>query len=548
MISIYCDRGLDPIGLVMTLLGLLLVGMGCGLHRLALRSASTNLTTPYETHARTLALVIPLGAVLSFTASANRQEEFSRGLSDASHIWPLLILNAVTFVGAAAYSDVGFLDVHRSSELDYFLKSYTISPSSENESFSKSHITSPVTTVGRFYALLLLTFIVWWPSSSIFQVFLLTIALLDLTITDMSSFLALMVGMDHSSTKLSRYLRKAIVLLVIVYSLTLIVPALLMGDHFEKQPKLFSKTFNSRRKVDIVISHYNEPIDELKTLVDRIQNLESISPLQPRFFVYTKGNIDLSEASEAFNEICDEIEWISMPNVGREAGTYLSHILTRWDDLAAHTIFIQAELHSSRGVFNRLNRNFIPLINESSMSKSYSTGVLSLGTDSKGKQARGFYGLGMTSKITTCQDARDRHSWHDIFGIFPYLFDNLPTLADTFCTQNKIPLSYKGQFLVSAKRIRQVPRNVYLDLNKAVTTSEGWGHNIEGPAKGAGGYDDGTSHPIVGYSMERAWYVLFGCIEQDLTRNCPSMLSSLIWSWTGSDDRMACQCLDKKED
>ena len=39
---------------------------------------------------------------------------------------------------------------------------------------------------------------------------------------------------------------------------------------------------------------------------------------------------------------------VALPNIGREGGTYLYHILNHWDELPAYTLFTQAQLKKAQ--------------------------------------------------------------------------------------------------------------------------------------------------------------------------------------------------------
>lgn len=75
--------------------------------------------------------------------------------------------------------------------------------------------------------------------------------------------------------------------------------------------------------IHIVVARYNEDI-------------QHFARFNPHLFVYNKGNNDIHpniEQSRIFN----------IPNLGREAGTYVHHILQNYDNLAPYTIFTQGD-------------------------------------------------------------------------------------------------------------------------------------------------------------------------------------------------------------
>lgn len=72
----------------------------------------------------------------------------------------------------------------------------------------------------------------------------------------------------------------------------------------------------------LVIAHYNEPLDWLT--VNFFRNIDIL--------IYEKG--DASKGQLTPNQI-------ALPNIGREAHTYLTHIVNNYDNLAQLTIFSQ---------------------------------------------------------------------------------------------------------------------------------------------------------------------------------------------------------------
>lgn len=79
---------------------------------------------------------------------------------------------------------------------------------------------------------------------------------------------------------------------------------------------------NALNMVEIVVAHYNEPLDWLRHL-----------PEDARVSIYSKGE-PLRPPVPAFV--------VPLENVGREAGTYFYHILARYGSLSDVTVFLQA--------------------------------------------------------------------------------------------------------------------------------------------------------------------------------------------------------------
>lgn len=99
--------------------------------------------------------------------------------------------------------------------------------------------------------------------------------------------------------------------------------------------------------MDIVVAHYNESLKWLAQLPASDSG---------RRFIYNKG--------EMLPDRGDGWEIIPRPNIGREAETYLYHIITNYDSLADWTLFLQgAPLDHSRDLHlgEHAARGFVPL-------------------------------------------------------------------------------------------------------------------------------------------------------------------------------------------
>ncbi len=77
------------------------------------------------------------------------------------------------------------------------------------------------------------------------------------------------------------------------------------------------------RELDIVVAHYNEDIDWLKPWADNLIIYHKWKETEPRFPVKN---------------------WVKLPNVWREAHTYLTHIVENYDNLADVTVFTQGRV------------------------------------------------------------------------------------------------------------------------------------------------------------------------------------------------------------
>ena len=84
--------------------------------------------------------------------------------------------------------------------------------------------------------------------------------------------------------------------------------------------------------VELVVARYEE---EWRWCAELAREMPGL-----RVSVYNKGRHDRVEAAAA--RAAGVARWEQLPNVGRESHTLLWHVVTRWDQLAPRTVFMQA--------------------------------------------------------------------------------------------------------------------------------------------------------------------------------------------------------------
>jgi hypothetical protein len=258
---------------------------------------------------------------------------------------------------------------------------------------------------------------------------------------------------------------------------------------------------------EIVISMYKEPGDHVRSLITRVRAMHGLFEAQVHIYIKDQ-DADLEEVRQA--------TWANhvtkIPNVGREGEAYLYHIINNWDTLARQTFFLQADVHNPREFYPRIRDYFDPV----------RTGMLS---------------LGWSGNVCNCQECGDKWDMQDPTGLFPTLHNRVDD--STQC--ENVLLSYKGQFVVSAKRIRGVDKSVYQDLHEAFVDSESWAHQ-EPYLRGR---PDSMNAPQFGYQMERMWNLLFQCSDMDVAFRCPSLVSGAgLGPGRFGGSKEDCQCFD----
>ena len=125
---------------------------------------------------------------------------------------------------------------------------------------------------------------------------------------------------------------------------------------------------------DVVLSYYTENVTIVARFIEYLRNISTLKKAKLRIIVYNKNSkIDNTYLKTVLN--ADIVQ--PLPNVGREGGTYIHHIVENYDRLANYTIFSQAGVHgmSERGLaewfVHRLEKQFnttvgyMPLVDKS---------------------------------------------------------------------------------------------------------------------------------------------------------------------------------------
>ncbi|KAK7180661.1 hypothetical protein PSPO01_13259 [Paraphaeosphaeria sporulosa] len=272
----------------------------------------------------------------------------------------------------------------------------------------------------------------------------------------------------------------------------------------ELQP-ILDLTYTPHTNTEIVISMFKEPTDQVAHLVSALKAMDNVGR-DARVHIYIKdmnANVEEVQRATGANEVTP------LPNIGREGETYLKHILGNWDTLARETIFLQADVHNPREFYPRVRDYFVP----------GRTGMLS---------------LGWSGQVCNCDTCGDRFNFWDTAHIFP----EISNLINSAAKCDKVLLSYKGQFIASAKRIRGVSKAIYQDLHDAFVNQDNWAHQEEYLQ----GRPDSMNAPVFGFTMERMWNLLFQCNSMEIAWRCPTLLSGHRIGGNIED----CQCLDPK--
>ncbi|KAI0112395.1 hypothetical protein GGR51DRAFT_506862 [Nemania sp. FL0031] len=240
--------------------------------------------------------------------------------------------------------------------------------------------------------------------------------------------------------------------------------------------------------LDIVIAWYDEPIEQVVRTAQLALELPNIAGRKVRTIVYNKGSLNETELEHHF-PIGSSLVIRRLENVGREGDTYLSHVLDTEKIWASHTLFIQAEPHEPGYLQARLEDYFVQ-----------DTGFLSL------SHVRNF--------CPSCDACNDHSGWTEDGTVLRDIF----TRANPSKTCQDITLTYRGQFVVSSRRMKQANQELLRDLRSRLVNDD-----------------------HLGYTLERSWGTLFQC--PTISERCPTLLSGWIGNRVAVED---CQCLDSE--
>lgn len=313
------------------------------------------------------------------------------------------------------------------------------------------------------------------------------------------------VKMTSLKTLSVRHIFMSTVLVSTFLTLAFFYIPLTFGDLQTLRQSLKSSRVSSST-LDIIVSMYKE---DAEALAATLNDLRALSPIQNiteiRTFIYVK---DADANVTELKTILNATSVIRLPNVGREGSSYLAHIERNWEDLARHSMFIQAEMHELEGAKGRILDYFSP-----------STGLLPLGV------------------LETCTCVSCSDPW-DASRTFPRLEELYSNLNQRFCPKT-ITLSYFAQTIVSQKRIHMRPLQAYVHLRE--TLESGIDHFIHSDPRQEGAFHDDPSNPYFGHTVERAYTLLWGC--EDVGLRCGGW--DRMRSRRKEDDTDdQCQCMD----
>ncbi|GAA6035894.1 hypothetical protein JCM8097_005150 [Rhodosporidiobolus ruineniae] len=275
---------------------------------------------------------------------------------------------------------------------------------------------------------------------------------------------------------------------------------------------LLSKAAFTPPTLDIVFAYFNQSLPAFEEHVRHVKGRGTVGRYRTRVTVYSKGGAGREELERV--EGVDEV--VELPNLGREGGTYLHHLIRRFDPPGPGDTFSTPGAKTSHADMTLFLQHHLawPWIADQRFDHL---------------EARtGFLSLGPYVKSDCGRDLRVGARWErmrDVYSMF----------REDFCPPTLQLSTWSAQFFVSRRRILQNSVSKYKRLLELLQApEEHWiyneGMNFEwnGPM--------GPAAPFLGHALERSWPVIFNCTDPKLADRCPDEVYD-----------KGCQCMDEWE-
>ncbi|CAF9933245.1 MAG: hypothetical protein ALECFALPRED_005536 [Alectoria fallacina] len=253
-----------------------------------------------------------------------------------------------------------------------------------------------------------------------------------------------------------------------------------------------------KAQFDVVIAHHSEEPHYIKVWTDSLRSIPYLQELGMRIIIYTKGSMEPAGIKEASG--ADDV--LQLPNVGREGGTYLHHLLRAYDDPPRFILFAQAKLRKAQ---------------EEGSGKM--TQWLQDRLRTRFDNETGFMSMDRKHDICYCGHCTDMGR-DDFYPLWPQIYS---MLQGKVCQRLEgHVLSFNGHFIVSKKRILARSRGIYQYLQALVDAPEDhWIHSEPEPEWFEKDKGKSTpSNPKFGHTLERLWHTIFTCDDPAEVVDC----------------------------
>ena len=255
-------------------------------------------------------------------------------------------------------------------------------------------------------------------------------------------------------------------------------------------------------QLHVVVAHHTEEPYYIRMWTDNLRSVPYVQELGVKVIIYTKGpETDLA----ALKETSGAEEVHRLPNVGREGGTYLHHLLNVYDNPPRFVMFTQSYIKKAqqeKGEHTGAMKNWL-----------YDRLMTTFGSDT------GFMSLDRKHDICYCGHCTDMGR-DDFYPLWPQIFTMLQGMV---CQELEgHVLSFNGHFIVSKRRITARSKSIYEYLKGLVNAPEDhWIHTEPKPEWFEKKIGKSTpSNPKFGHTLERLWHTLFNCSDPSDMTDC----------------------------
>jgi hypothetical protein len=244
---------------------------------------------------------------------------------------------------------------------------------------------------------------------------------------------------------------------------------------------LLRNCYSPHRALDILVNHYEEDLPEMRDKLAHILLHPSIAKLAPCVVVYTKASADPGQVAAVLPYA--SVRWL--PNVGREGHSWTHHFASMYDNLADHTMTLQGSVECDDVVTTKLE------------ALTSATGFLCI---------CGFSSANCTGTTAEGQGYMQQD----------YRLTQLWALTQQDFCFGTFNICYRGQFIVSARRVRHHPASLYHRLHTLLgVPGDHEVHQdasfLREPTDMAAVVGGGPNAPLLGHTLERAWSFMFNC-------------------------------------
>ncbi|GAA5903413.1 hypothetical protein JCM8208_001913 [Rhodotorula glutinis] len=286
--------------------------------------------------------------------------------------------------------------------------------------------------------------------------------------------------------------------------------------------------------LDIVIAHHSRPPSAVAHHLAAVQLAPHVRKSRVRIYLYEKGDWTDQELWRGLSGVMDprRDEVVRLPNVGREGGTYLEHVVRHYNASLSSSSPRGGGPWSSRAA--RVGRGgeerVRPFADTTLFLQDHLAwpGVAGPRLRHTLSSRTGFLSLGPYLSNLCGHDSEVGTEMGGIEDIFELVKGRRCVRGEE---QDRVLSTWFGQFAASRATLLKNGFDVYERLVRTVEAPDGdpihQQYNPSGPST--------SSDPAFGHALERSWPLLLRCDDKRIADTCPN----------GAWDPRDCQCDDE---